>query len=894
MINLPNSIAKGEVLSFALNKALVTAAVSDPYWSDSANISKCIVVYRSTSGRQRKRLEFDFTQESPTVAAEWSAKARNSFEIEEIVLMDFDGGSYVIQRSALPSGKGISFDEEGGGGGTIVTQVVHNYAPNGAVNDMVTDGTNVWIGGAFSSIRYSAPNMAVIDPSTGENLVNDQGTGRFPAFNGAIHCFAYDGENTLYVGGEFTTVDNVSRPAFAKLVKVNGNWLPDVSWNSTKFFAPLTDAVPTVKSILVDGDTLYLGGLFSAYRPGANVVTGQITSVHFVGFNKNTGEFVCTVAPGVAYNILKAVTAIVKDGDELIVAFNRTDSPKKINKLTGAVNNSFSCALTFVTGTMFTDLAISGDSLYVGGMFTAVNGTTIRSLAKVNKNSGVLDSGFASMWASSSTTSYVRTILVSGDSLFVGGVFSDDVNLRRNVVKLNASSGARIDEFNPGYTFTRHGQASAVNRLVEISGSFYAFGNFDGRSLVGNPQTCINAAKFNPVSGELNTVFATTTSLLDSATETINAAILDSSRLIVGGSFSGWGGGSNTRQGVAKLTKDADGNWKVVEAFNTFGTGVTSMALSGNDLYIAGTFTTWAGESRNRVARLNATTGALDPSFGVGVFTSGVTAGQFNGVTSTVRKILLDGEDLVIAGDFTTYSRKSSTSTPVNTSTPYWIRVNTATNTESVPSFGSGGSTPAIVSMDIRGEEMFVVGGSTWGGVVQSSRVHKINKFTGERNNQFVGAPHSASGIVFVSENALFFFSGVNVTVGSSFVLNKETGESLKAYQPGNFRVDQGEFFETSDWVYFGGSFGATTSNFQQHMVRFSKETYEHDPNWGKRSQSFNASESLKCVELVGSEIILGMVTNSTTSPSNGLGLNPYGKRLFSINFSNGSQKFNI
>lgn len=145
MINLPNSIAKGEVLSFALNKALVTAAVSDPYWSDSANISKCIVVYRSTSGRQRKRLEFDFTQESPTVAAEWSAKARNSFEIEEIVLIDFDGGSYVIQRSALPSGKGVSFNVQStqfnypkifiSGGNVIIKRGLNDYVAWGANGD---------------------------------------------------------------------------------------------------------------------------------------------------------------------------------------------------------------------------------------------------------------------------------------------------------------------------------------------------------------------------------------------------------------------------------------------------------------------------------------------------------------------------------------------------------------------------------------------------------------------------------------------------------------------------------------------------------------------------------------------------------------------------------------
>ena len=110
MINLPTILVKGAKLTFTLNKLLVLAAVaSDSYWSNTNNIFKCIVVYKSTLGRQRKRLEFDFLQTTPTVLAEWSTKARNEFAIEEIVLIDFDGGSYIIPRAALPSGKGISF-----------------------------------------------------------------------------------------------------------------------------------------------------------------------------------------------------------------------------------------------------------------------------------------------------------------------------------------------------------------------------------------------------------------------------------------------------------------------------------------------------------------------------------------------------------------------------------------------------------------------------------------------------------------------------------------------------------------------------------------------------------------------------------------------------------------
>lgn len=109
MITLPGSLSKNQSLQFSLNKTQVLAAVSDQYWSDSANISKCIVVYKSSTGNQKKRIEFDFTQASPSASQTWSSKSRDQFEIDEIVLIDFDNDYYGIPKTSLPSGKGVNF-----------------------------------------------------------------------------------------------------------------------------------------------------------------------------------------------------------------------------------------------------------------------------------------------------------------------------------------------------------------------------------------------------------------------------------------------------------------------------------------------------------------------------------------------------------------------------------------------------------------------------------------------------------------------------------------------------------------------------------------------------------------------------------------------------------------
>jgi len=1064
MINLPSSLNKGETLTFALNKALVTAATSDSYWSDSANIQKCIVVYKSTSGRQRKKLEFDFTQESPTTNAEWSAKARNAFEIEEIVLIDFDGGSYVIPRSSLPSGKGISFGGEGGGGGgSIVTQVVHNYIPNGAVNDMVTDGSNVWIGGAFTALRFMAPNAATISATTGENALTDQVSGKFPIFNGAIRCFAYDGPDTLFVGGDFTTIDGVTRNRIAKLNRVNDVWVSDSAFNIASTRNGLNNGV---YKILVDGNNLYPVGYFTIYIGPDGVST---TRPSIVKLDKNSGQIDTGFNAGCPSTSGQGLNAAVISGDYIYIAGRQSTGGAssgyhigKQHKLTGARSSGWPDILHNQTGVAFNsyvyDLAVHGGHVYVAGQFlgtyVAIGGVSYPTKFNLFKMSedGVMDTAFQAPWTTSSTTNFVSTIVFDeNNNLVAGGQFKAVNNACQNLIKLNASTGSvfsgtanqngsgsgsarslrvlgsinepifggnenattsdsysytvqngvmtltysyrtmvstSINGGGSGYyeiplpagwdfapsverasnlattivstglgsllgngtfensssipmdvhagprglmlrilfgsetrwwssafgatntnarltieftssipvvkTFAPAGEVliGKIEKLIKNNNALFAVGSFSGIYSNANSslRNTVPIVKLNLSSGTSETAFSSETQKLMSG-ELVRDAVIDGSNLIVGGSFNGWGG--YYRQGAAKLNKDSYGNWKVDETFNTSsgGTAVNTLALSGNDLYIGGTFITWAGSSRLRVAKLNATTGALDGVFGVGVFTSGQTTGQFNGVTNTVNKVLVDGGDLVIAGAFTTYSKRTSTSGLTNTATPYWIRVNTETNTESVPTFGPN---VAFSALDVSGDFIYAGGAfTTWGGV-SCVYAAKVNKITGALEVGF--APSFSSGaiaLVKATPSGVFFGTGSgtingvsgslpNTSAGCAFI-NPDNGSTVKQYFKPSIHMIVNRIVENSTHYFVFGTSGGNGSA----LAKIAKSDLEITNIFNSGNAS-NGYSSLGGLALVGDDLILGY---TGTSPYL---LTPSNKYLFSIKLSDASQNSNI
>lgn len=119
------SILKGVPAQFTLNKSqllLNPLVAADSYFSDSQNWYRVNLVYKSAVGGQYEIVEFDATQTNPTGNFLISEKARDSFEILKVKIIDFDGGFLEIPRSSLNvTNFDISLTGSGSGssGGTI-------------------------------------------------------------------------------------------------------------------------------------------------------------------------------------------------------------------------------------------------------------------------------------------------------------------------------------------------------------------------------------------------------------------------------------------------------------------------------------------------------------------------------------------------------------------------------------------------------------------------------------------------------------------------------------------------------------------------------------------------------------------------------------------------------
>lgn len=104
IITKPATITKNSAAQFTLSKsslAAVASVAADSYFSNISNWANVILYYKSNPGNQQEILSFDATLASPTADFLASLKSRNVFEVQQILIKDFDGGYFRVARSEL-------------------------------------------------------------------------------------------------------------------------------------------------------------------------------------------------------------------------------------------------------------------------------------------------------------------------------------------------------------------------------------------------------------------------------------------------------------------------------------------------------------------------------------------------------------------------------------------------------------------------------------------------------------------------------------------------------------------------------------------------------------------------------------------------------------------------
>lgn len=104
IITKPAAVDKNSPAEISLDKsalANVASVLADDYFSDSDNWKEVFIYYKSSTGNQREILKFNAELASPTANFLVSDKALDIFEVQKIVIVDFDSGNITIPRSEL-------------------------------------------------------------------------------------------------------------------------------------------------------------------------------------------------------------------------------------------------------------------------------------------------------------------------------------------------------------------------------------------------------------------------------------------------------------------------------------------------------------------------------------------------------------------------------------------------------------------------------------------------------------------------------------------------------------------------------------------------------------------------------------------------------------------------
>ena len=136
---------KGTPTLFTLDKAAlaaVTSVAADAYFSDSARWKSVNLVYHSSVGNQNEVVKFEASQSSLTSYFLVSTRARDLFEIQKIVIKDFDGGTFEVLRSELTTAEltTAEFDVDMTVSNNVVWDITGPYTaqPNGGLTTTST------------------------------------------------------------------------------------------------------------------------------------------------------------------------------------------------------------------------------------------------------------------------------------------------------------------------------------------------------------------------------------------------------------------------------------------------------------------------------------------------------------------------------------------------------------------------------------------------------------------------------------------------------------------------------------------------------------------------------------------------------------------------------------
>jgi len=631
---------------------------------------------------------------------------------------------------------------------------------NASVNALHHMGNAWFLGGEFTAVNGALlPRFGTLNADGSVVSTCDLGAG----FDGEIRAIAKSA-GAYFIGGHFA---HYKGQAVAGLVKIDASTCA----LDTTFSQPgngLSGGGAYVDALVVVGNAVYIGGYFTGYRGVANA------AISLAKLDATSGAIDTTFSPvgatangvGVGYTVY----ALAAAPDALYVggyftAYRGVAASAnwiaKVDLTSGVLDTTFSPPANNGFNGYVGAIAVSGSSLYVGGGFTSYRGVAnaAKHLAKMDRVTGDLDTTFTKPNLGFEDSDTIRALAVSANAVFVGGVFTSYrgvANAVANIAKVDLNTGNLDTTFNPPGAVAP-GQYDAVQALAVTSNALYMGGMFDsyrGQKGAGS------FAKLDPVTGAVDTTFHPSgdTARGFGPSETVFAIWADSTNVAVGGYFGHYAG--KAAHGIAKVN---DVSYAFDATFAGDGSGfdqfVSSITSIGSSLYVGGAFTSYRGvaNSARQIAKLDATTGALDTTFSP-------PGGSANGFDGYVGALAHSDTALYAGGHFSGYRGVANSAKYIAKLDPSTGALDT---TFSPP--GANGFDGDVFALDVANGNVYAGGIFTsYRGVTDSARrIAKLSATTGAIDTAFNPPGALANG--FDDDVLALLVNGTSVYVGGDF-----------------------------------------------------------------------------------------------------------------------------
>ena len=639
-----------------------------------------------------------------------------------------------------------------------------------------SDG-RILAGGLFTSIGGQPRNrIARLDSATGSaDLFN-------PNVTGIVLAIAVQTDDKVLVGGGFVIIGGQSHNHFARL---NTDGTPDTA------FSP-SGANSNVNAIVVQADGKILaGGDFN----GPSSIGGQ-TRNRIARLEATTGmaDSFDPNANNQVYSI-----AVQADGKVLVGgAFNGANSiggqtRSRVARLNGTTGlaDSFDPNASDEVRSLVPQM---DGKILVGGFFASVGGQMRDRIARLDATTGLADS------FDPKANSPVRSIAIQADGkILAGGDFTTltpngGAMLTRSHIARLETDGRLDQTLNPNIL------GGTVNATaVQADGKILIGGQFV--QVLGVPRN--NIARLN-ADGTLDPGFNP-----NADGEVLCMVVQPDGGILVGGSFNGANSiGGQTRNRIARL----DPTTGLADSFDpNANNDVWTIVLQGdNQILAGGAFTNIGGANRNRLARLNPTTGSAD-SFDPNA-------------NNTVRSIAVQADGRILAGG--EFSGANSIGGQMRNRI---ARLDATTG--AADSFDPNADGP-VYSIAVQPDAKILTGGA-FSGIGGLTRRHiarldaasgLADSFDPNANLNVFSIATQADGKIVVGGS----FSGPNSIGGQPrhFIARLDATTGLAdSFNPNSDNVVSSVAVQTDGKILVGGSFNNIGGNPRNRLARLTNDT---------------------------------------------------------------------